>query len=120
MGRKKFGWKDALSLGIQAAGVVGNVASAQAGVDKAAAKAAAGKAGGEAGKAANQLGNKNNTYKISEAAKPKVDTEAFKGSFADQRPAAEGGVSKATTKTLRDAQQNTGQSALVKAYKSTT
>lgn len=64
MGRKKFGWKDALSLGIQAAGVVADVNS------------------------------------------------AFKAGNATNLKGAEGGVSKAT---LRDAQRNTGQSALVKA-----
>ena len=120
MGRKKFGWRDAINIATQAAGVAANVHSLQAGVNKAAAEA--GKAG-KAGKAATDTA-KAGTSKIGdgskhlEAARQKVDERAFKGSFADQRPAAEGGISKAPT--LRSAQQNTGQSALKKAYRDRT
>ena len=124
MGRKKFGWKDALSIGIQAAGVVGNVASAQAGVNKAAAEAgktgadAAGKAGKAGADAAGKAGNATAGELTKANAKSFKDVESnfFKGNATNLK-GAQGGVS---NPALRNAQQNTGQSALVKARKDIT
>ena len=114
MGRKKFGWKDALSLTASAAGVASNFTNPTK---------VAGKAG-EAGNAASKAASKKNPdpSKIAEGVKADrkpfkdVESDFFKGNATNLK-GAQGGVS---NPALRNAQQNTGQSALVKARKDIT
>lgn len=81
----------------------------------AAAGNSAGKAAGKATKPPAGAGKKAEIGSSGTRGLSEDNIKSFEGSFADQRPAAEGGVSKATTKKLRDHQQYTGRSALVKA-----